>query len=181
MAPPIKYWAVAEGRKTGIFLQWNQAHRSTDGYAGACHKAVLTFEAAAEFMEANGDITDFIIHDGDRCISRDDYQRSLDDASRSTPASRPTTIVHAIRNQVVSSMTRLRAGVTTRLRSKANMASSPNTSAISHSTSASSVTSSITSIVVNEPNAIPQMPDLNISTALSDTSERDNDLHIIII
>ena len=38
----IKFYAVAAGRKTGIFMQWSQAQASTNKFRGACHKGFAT-------------------------------------------------------------------------------------------------------------------------------------------
>ena len=49
--PDIKYWyAVARGRTRGIYTNWEDARRQTDGYSGMMVKKFLDIQDAAEFM-----------------------------------------------------------------------------------------------------------------------------------
>ncbi len=49
-----KYYAVAVGRHTGIFQTWAEAHKSTQRYPKACHKAFETLQEAQHFLETYG-------------------------------------------------------------------------------------------------------------------------------
>ena len=64
----IKFYAVAAGRKTGIFMQWSQAQASTNKFRGACHKGFATLEGACTFLESydiDMDTIEVIINDND--------------------------------------------------------------------------------------------------------------------
>ena len=44
------YYAVAAGRQTGIFTEWNACNRQTNGYTGACFKKFTSLEEARKFL-----------------------------------------------------------------------------------------------------------------------------------
>ena len=44
------YYAVAAGRQTGIFIEWNVCNTQTNGYAGACFKKFTSLEEAKRFL-----------------------------------------------------------------------------------------------------------------------------------
>ena len=47
----MKFYAVAKGRKTGIFTSWPQAEQQVKGFAGARYKSFKTREEAKAFLE----------------------------------------------------------------------------------------------------------------------------------
>jgi len=47
----MKFYAVAKGRKTGIFTTWPQAEQQVKGFAGAKYKSFKTRAAAQAFLE----------------------------------------------------------------------------------------------------------------------------------
>jgi len=46
-----KYYAVAVGRKTGVFTSWTETANNVLGYSGACFKSFSTEAQAKEFVE----------------------------------------------------------------------------------------------------------------------------------
>ncbi|WP_029542019.1 RNase H1/viroplasmin domain-containing protein [Selenomonas sp. AB3002] len=46
-----KFYAVANGRKTGIFELWAEADRQVKGFTGARYKGFNTREEAEKFLE----------------------------------------------------------------------------------------------------------------------------------
>lgn len=48
-----KYYAVKEGRKTGIFSSWDECKKYTYGYSGAKFKSFDTFSKAKEYLNGN--------------------------------------------------------------------------------------------------------------------------------
>ena len=48
---PMKFYAVARGRKTGIFTSWPEAERQVKGVAGARFKSFKTKQDALAFLE----------------------------------------------------------------------------------------------------------------------------------
>ncbi len=53
-----KFYAVRDGRKTGIFLTWNECKEQIDGYSGASYKSFKTMEEAKNFMKFEEPKTD---------------------------------------------------------------------------------------------------------------------------
>ena len=47
----MKFYAVAKGRKTGIFTTWPQAEQQVKGFAGAKYKSFKTREEAQAFLD----------------------------------------------------------------------------------------------------------------------------------
>ncbi len=47
----MKFYAVAKGRKTGIFTSWPEAERQVKGFAGARFKSFKTKQEALSFLE----------------------------------------------------------------------------------------------------------------------------------
>ncbi|MGL9910079.1 ribonuclease H1 domain-containing protein [Enterococcus sp. DIV0213h] len=47
-----KYYAVREGRKTGIFPNWNEAKKYVTGYSNAQYKSFTSIQDAEAFMDA---------------------------------------------------------------------------------------------------------------------------------
>ncbi len=47
----MKFYAVAKGRKTGIFTSWPEAERLVKGFAGARYKSFKTKKEALDFLE----------------------------------------------------------------------------------------------------------------------------------
>ncbi|MEG1427251.1 MAG: RNase H1/viroplasmin domain-containing protein [Oscillospiraceae bacterium] len=47
---PKKYYAVKTGRKTGVFLTWEQCRMQVDGFPSAAYKSFPTREQAEEFL-----------------------------------------------------------------------------------------------------------------------------------
>ena len=47
----MKFYAVAKGRKTGIFTAWPDAERQVRGFAGARYKSFKTRKEAEQFLE----------------------------------------------------------------------------------------------------------------------------------
>ncbi len=48
---PMKFYAVAKGRKRGIFTSWPEAERQVKGFAGARFKSFKTKQEALSFLE----------------------------------------------------------------------------------------------------------------------------------
>jgi len=46
----MKYYAVKEGRKPGIYLSWDECKKQVNGYSGAVYKSFASKEDAREFM-----------------------------------------------------------------------------------------------------------------------------------
>lgn len=46
----MKFYAVKQGRKTGIFTSWDEAKAQVDGYSGAVYKSFKLREQAEEFL-----------------------------------------------------------------------------------------------------------------------------------
>lgn len=49
-----KLYAIANGRKTGIFASWNDAKKYVDGYSGALYKSFKQKDAAIKFLNEHG-------------------------------------------------------------------------------------------------------------------------------
>lgn len=49
-----KYYAVVNGRKTGIFESWDDCQRQVEGYSGAVFKGFPSLQDAQDFLENNG-------------------------------------------------------------------------------------------------------------------------------
>lgn len=49
----MKYYAVKEGRKKGIFTDYNLCKESVSGYKNAVYKSFLTYEEALNFLNDN--------------------------------------------------------------------------------------------------------------------------------
>lgn len=47
----MKYYAVANGRQTGIFTSWPEAERQVKGFAGAKYKSFKTEKEALAFLD----------------------------------------------------------------------------------------------------------------------------------
>ena len=48
-----KFYAVKKGRKTGIFLTWDECKEQVTGFKGAIYKSFKTLEEAEEFVKGN--------------------------------------------------------------------------------------------------------------------------------
>ena len=48
----MKYYAVRQGRKPGIYESWTECREQTAGYSGAVFKSFETIEAAQEYIDA---------------------------------------------------------------------------------------------------------------------------------
>lgn len=48
-----KYYAVAKGRKTGIFITWNECEKQVKGFTGAIYKSFSTEAEAKRFLSDN--------------------------------------------------------------------------------------------------------------------------------
>lgn len=46
-----KFYAVKEGRNTGIFESWDECKKQVDGYSGAKYKSFKSMEEAQEYIE----------------------------------------------------------------------------------------------------------------------------------
>lgn len=46
----MKFYAVKNGRKTGIFLSWDECKKQVDGFSGAQYKSFPTKDAAEEYL-----------------------------------------------------------------------------------------------------------------------------------
>ena len=47
----MKYYAVINGRKTGVFDDWDDCREQVEGYSGAEYKSFKTFEEAMEYLD----------------------------------------------------------------------------------------------------------------------------------
>ncbi|UPK98820.1 hypothetical protein LCI18_009755 [Fusarium solani-melongenae] len=47
----MKYYAVAIGRTTGVFVTWDETKPQVNGYSGAIHKSFKSREEAQEFVD----------------------------------------------------------------------------------------------------------------------------------
>lgn len=52
-----KFYAVKNGRKTGIFLTWAECKAQIDGFSSAVYKSFLTREEAEKYLEAGSAVT----------------------------------------------------------------------------------------------------------------------------
>lgn len=50
----MKYYAVARGRKIGIYKSWAECKHQVNGYQNARFKKFLTEQEAADFIRAMG-------------------------------------------------------------------------------------------------------------------------------
>lgn len=48
------YYAVAKGKKPGVYTSWDQAKRQVLGFTGAVHKSFKTQQAAMEYLQQQG-------------------------------------------------------------------------------------------------------------------------------
>jgi len=46
-----KYYAVAKGRKTGIFTSWDDCKKQVNGFSGAIFKSFKSIQDAKEFLQ----------------------------------------------------------------------------------------------------------------------------------
>ncbi|ANB12857.1 Rnh1p [Sugiyamaella lignohabitans] len=53
----MKYYAVRNGRSTGVFNSWDETRRSTNGYSGAVFKSFATREEANAFANGSSSIS----------------------------------------------------------------------------------------------------------------------------
>ena len=49
-----QFYAVATGRKIGIYLQLSSTQASVHRYLGACHKGPVKLQPAVDFLESSG-------------------------------------------------------------------------------------------------------------------------------
>jgi hypothetical protein len=47
-----RFYAVARGRRTGVFTKWKDAEKSVKGYSGAIHKRFRSEEAALSWLRS---------------------------------------------------------------------------------------------------------------------------------
>ena len=52
----MKYYAVAKGRKTGIFTSWEETKYSVSGHPAALYKSFSSKQQAEEFLEQNAQL-----------------------------------------------------------------------------------------------------------------------------
>ena len=69
----FNFYAVTNGRETGVFTSWPQASDSVLGFANAKHKGFCKFSDAAETMVIAG-LSDFNVFDGQNTYTRQDYE-----------------------------------------------------------------------------------------------------------
>ena len=50
----VQFYAVATGRKIGIYVQWSSAQASVNRYPGACHKGFVKLQPTVDFLEFSG-------------------------------------------------------------------------------------------------------------------------------
>jgi viroplasmin and RNaseH domain-containing protein len=50
----VSYYAVAVGRKVGVFLSWEECRRQVEGHSGARFKAFPTKRQAEAFVRSGG-------------------------------------------------------------------------------------------------------------------------------
>lgn len=67
--PKFNFYAVTNGRETGVFTSWPQTSDSVLGFANAKHKGFCTFSDAAE-------LSDFKVFDGQNTYTRHDYENN---------------------------------------------------------------------------------------------------------
>lgn len=63
----IKYYAVREGRKNGVFKSWAECSKQIHGYSGALYKSFKTEREANEYLEQT-DIVNSIKHNSEESI-----------------------------------------------------------------------------------------------------------------
>ena len=56
-----KYYAVKQGRKTGIYLTWSQAKEQIDGYSGAVYKSFKDLHEAEKYLINNDQHEDMAV------------------------------------------------------------------------------------------------------------------------
>ncbi len=54
MAAKKKFYAVKKGKRTGIFLTWEECREAVEGFPGAEHKGFATEEEARSYLGENG-------------------------------------------------------------------------------------------------------------------------------
>jgi hypothetical protein len=52
-----KFYAVAQGRSTGIFEEWSAVRRSTEGFSGNCYRGYASLEGAVDHLLGYGEHT----------------------------------------------------------------------------------------------------------------------------
>ena len=53
MAEKKHFYAVKNGRKTGIFKSWDECKKQVIGFKGAVYKGFVTEQEAIDYMEGN--------------------------------------------------------------------------------------------------------------------------------
>lgn len=53
---PTKYYAVKQGRKTGIYTTWDECKKQVTGFSGAIYKSFPTKAAAQDFLEPQAEL-----------------------------------------------------------------------------------------------------------------------------
>ena len=59
----MKYYCVLIGRKTGIFLTWDETKKYVNGYPGAKYKSFTDLAAAQKYLGLSEDISEDVIED----------------------------------------------------------------------------------------------------------------------
>lgn len=55
-----KYYAVAKGRKTGVFSSWSECKSSVHGFKGAVFKSFSSLEEAKDYLEKHSEKIEYI-------------------------------------------------------------------------------------------------------------------------
>ena len=71
----IYFYAVTNGRETGIYTSWTHAGDAVLGFAKAKYKGFCTYSEAAAAMLYSG-YSDFNVFDGRNTYGRSDYEQS---------------------------------------------------------------------------------------------------------
>jgi Caulimovirus viroplasmin len=51
---PDYYYAVAKGRQTGVYVEWDEASKAVSGFSNAVHKKFKSLDAAMKFAGSYG-------------------------------------------------------------------------------------------------------------------------------
>ena len=84
------FYAVVEGRKTGIFTDWAEANQSVNGYSGNNFQGCETLSEAEEIMTCNGR-TDIMVYSKEFSMTLEEYAASLSSGAIPRDVTPPTT------------------------------------------------------------------------------------------
>ena len=86
--PKKNYYAVAIGRKNGIFTQWSLCRDQVDKYDSNCYEGFETLPECISFLMDNGSFSsadDIVVYHNRNTMTLSDFEESLRDNSTTVP------------------------------------------------------------------------------------------------